>query len=184
MDKQLAALEAILFVANKPLAVKDLAELLKIKTEDIETSLDALALYYQAQKAGLQLIRSGSKYQLVTSADTAEVVRKFLADEMTGELSRPSLESLTIIAYRGPIAKIDLDRIRGVNCALILRNLLMRGLIEEELDKTKNETYYRVSLDFIRYLGVNRVEELPDYERLHQDEGLNQLLARAETETL
>jgi len=179
-----AALEAVLFVANKPLAVKELADLLKAKEAEIETVLEQMILDYQSRSGGLQLIKSGHKYQLVTSAETAGVVREFLQAEMSGELSRPSLETLTIIAYRGPIAKIDLDRIRGVNCALILRNLLLRGLIEEEADKEKGESYYQVSLDFIRHLGVNRVEELPDYEKLHQDESIDQLIERAAAETI
>ncbi len=184
MKNNSAALEAILFVANKPLALNELSKLFSLKESEVETLLEELIGEYQERQGGLRLIKSGTKYQLVTAPETAAIVREFLQDEMSGELTRPSLEALTIIAYRGPIAKIDLDRIRGVNCALILRNLLIRGLIEEEFDKQKNETYYRVSLDFIRYLGVNRVEELPDYEKLHQDESIDRLINRVEGENI
>ncbi|MCG2700667.1 SMC-Scp complex subunit ScpB, partial [Candidatus Parcubacteria bacterium] len=102
--------------------------------------------------------------------------------ETTGELSRPSLESLTIIAYRGPVAKIDLDRIRGINCALILRNLLLRGLIEGKYDNKKKETYYSVTFDFIKFLGINNIKELPDYERLNKDDTIDRMLAGIEAD--
>lgn len=96
-----------------------------------------------------------------------------------GELSRPSLETLTIIAYRQPISKMDLDRIRGVNCALILRNLLLHGLIEGKYDKTKDETYYTVTVDFIRFLGISEVSALPDYDRLSHHDSLERVLQEA-----
>ena len=177
-------IESLLFVANKPLTVKELSDFLELKNNEIEVVLEELINDYENNGRGYQLSSASGKYQLTSSAENAALVRKFLEDETSGELSRPSLETLTIIAYRGPITKIDLDRIRGVNCALILRNLLIRGLIEEKVDEQKNETYYNASLDFIRFLGVNRVSELPDYEQLHSEEAINKLIERAEAEAV
>src|SRR3989344_5983048 len=105
---------------------------------------------------------------LATSADTATAVQKFLKDETTGELTRPSLETLTIIAYRGPVTRSDLERIRGVNCSIILRNLMVRGLVEAREDKRQLTTYYTVSFEFLRHLGLPRITELPEYEALHR----------------
>ena len=113
---------------------------------------------------------------MVSSPENAELVQEFIKDETTGELSRPSLEALTIIAYRGPVSKIDLDRIRGVNCSLILRNLLLRGLIEGKFDKQKQETYYTVTLDFTRFLGLSEIKELPDFEKLNKDDTISRFL--------
>ena len=175
-----AKLESLLFVANKPLTSKELADFLEVQTDAVETSLGELMNDYAENNSGLQVIKNNSKYQLVSAANNSKIVQEFLQDETSGELSRPSLEALTIIAYRGPIAKIDIDRIRGVNCSLILRNLLMRGLIEEKFDKDKNENYYNVTLDFIRYLGINQVGDLPDFERLHQEETIAKMLNREE----
>jgi len=78
------------------------------------------------------------------------------------------------------VSKLELERIRGVNCSLIVRNLLLRGLIEENFDKHKNENYYQVTLDFVRFLGMNNIQALPDYERLHRPEALEILLAEEE----
>ncbi len=117
---------------------------------------------------------------MVTSGESSGLVREFIKDETTGELTRPSLEALTIIAYRGPVSKTDIDRIRGINCSLILRNLLIRGLIEAKRDNKRNETYYDLSFDFLRHLGLNNIKELPDYEKLHQDDTIDKILAESE----
>ena len=163
-----------MFIAAKPLTVKQLAEWLEVKPDKVETACQELADDYKSRERGMQLTHSGDKYQLVSSPDNAEAVRKFIQEETGGELSRPSLEALTIIAYRGPVAKFELDRIRGVNCGLILRNLLIRGLIETK--EERGETYYNVSLDFLRFLGVGNVGELPNYEKLHAEQTINQVL--------
>ncbi|PIT94395.1 SMC-Scp complex subunit ScpB [Candidatus Falkowbacteria bacterium CG10_big_fil_rev_8_21_14_0_10_39_9] len=173
-------IESLLFVANKPLTAKELADLLKIKSEEVEAAMQELSANYLSSESGLQVIKNNGKYQLVSSAENAAIVQEFIKDETSGELSRPSLEALTVIAYRGPIAKIDLDRIRGVNCSLIIRNLLIRGLIEEKADKEKKESFYNVTMDFIRYLGINQLEDLLDYERLHADDTIDKMLNRGE----
>ena len=170
-------IESLLFISAKPMAVKQLASLFKAEAKEVEKDCDLLMQEYQEKGSGLQIIKAGLSYQMVTLPANAKLVQEFLKEEISGELTRPSLEALTIIAYRGPIAKIDLDRIRGVNCALIIRNLLLRGLIEAKFDKKKQETYYSVSFDFIRFLGLNQLKDLPDYERLHQDDTLDRMLA-------
>ena len=169
-------IESLLFISAKPMSVVQLADLLKMEKKEIIKSADELLADYKTTQSGVQIIKDGSKYQMVSAPENAKVIQEFIKDETTGELSRPSLEALTIIAYRGPVSKIDLDRIRGVNCALILRNLLLRGLIEVKLDKSKNETYYTATFDFIRFIGLNDIKELPDYDRLHQDDTIDKML--------
>ena len=170
-------IESLLFISAKPMSVGQLADLAGVDKKEIIVAADELLVEYKNSEAGVQLIKDGSKYQMVSAPANAKTVQEFIKDETTGELSRPSLEALTIIAYRGPVSKLDLDRIRGVNCALILRNLLLRGLIEGKTDKKKNETYYSATFDFIRFLGLNDIKELPDYERLHNDDTLDKMLA-------
>ncbi len=165
-------IESLLFIAAKPMSIKQLADLINQPESEIKKAGDELEEEYKSNKRGVQIIKNGSKYQMVSSPDNARLVQEFIKDETTGELSRPSLETLTIIAYRGPIAKSDLDHIRGVNCSLILRNLLIRGLIEAKSDK-KGETYYNVTFDFIRFLGINDINELPDYEKLNNVESIS-----------
>lgn len=169
-------IESLLFISAKPMTVNQLAGLLKKSSKEVETAGEELVQTYKESGGGIQIIKNGSKYQMVSSAENADLVQEFIKDETTGELTRPSLEALTIIAYRGPISKIELDRIRGVNCALIIRNLLLRGLIDGRQDKIKKETYYSVTLDFIRFLGINDIRELPDYEKLNKDDMIDRVL--------
>lgn len=173
-------LESLLFVSLKPLALKELASLTKVKVKEVEEALMELSVDYKDSSRGLILINNNSQYQIATAAQNATLIQEFLKDETSGELSQPSLEALTIIAYRGPISKLDLDRIRGVNCSLIIRNLLLRGLVEEKFDKTKNEHYYTVTHDFVRFLGISSVVNLPEYEKLRAAETIASILSAGE----
>ncbi|MFH1428062.1 MAG: SMC-Scp complex subunit ScpB [Patescibacteria group bacterium] len=175
-------IESILFIAAKPIAIKQLAIILKKTEKDIKLAGDELINDYKDKFCGMQIISDGIKFQMVSAPENAKIIGEFIKDEITGELTRPSLETLTIIAYRGPIAKYDLDRIRGVNCALILRNLLLRGLIASKKDK-KKEIYYNISFDFIRYLGINKIKELPNYKKLSEDDTIDRMLNEEEAST-
>lgn len=176
MSSLKSKIESLLFISAKPMTVRQLSGLMKKEEKEVKKAGDELVESYKDSKSGIQIIKNGSKFQMVSSPENTKLVQEFIQDETTGDLSRPSLETLTIIAYRGPISKIDLDRIRGVNCSLILRNLLIRGLIEAKTDKTKEQTYYNVTLDFIRFLGIHELEELPDYEKLHKDDTIERVL--------
>ena len=80
-----------------------------------------------------------------------------------------------MIAYKGPVTKPEIEQIRGVNCSLILRNLLLRGLIEET-GSVGGEARYSITIPFLQYLGVSSVKELPDYEGLNAHETLKAVL--------
>jgi segregation and condensation protein B len=177
MDALLSKIESLLFISGRPMSVREIADLLKIEQREVDEACEKLLSLKKDCSAGTQVIKNGGSFQMVTSPENAALVQEFVKDETTGELSRPSLETLTIIAYRGPISKTDLDRIRGVNCGMILHNLLMRGLIDAREDKKKEESYYTVTFDFIKFLGLNEVKDLPDYERLHADDTIDKILA-------
>ena len=164
------------------MSARQLAGLTKKDLKEVKEAGDLLVEEYKKNGRGIQIIKNGLSYQMVSAPENAKLIQEFIKDETAGELTRPSLETLTIIAYRGPISKIDLDRIRGVNCALILRNLLLRGLIESKFDRKKNEYYYNITFDFIRFLGINNISELPDYERLNKDDTLDRMLEGFEKE--
>ena len=181
MSKISSQLEALLLVANKPVSLKELSAAVGLKTAETEQALAELSAEYEQSQRGWRLVSAANNYQLSSAGEHASLIKDFLKSEANSELSQPSLEALTIIAYRGPVSKLELERIRGVNCSLIIRNLLLRGLVEETFDKQKNENYYQVTLDFVRFLGLNNIKELPDYERLHHPEALNTLLAAEET---
>mgnify|MGYP001329826078 CR=1 FL=1 len=178
-------IESLLFTASKPLSVAKIAELLEVSKPEAKEALNALTKQYADEKRGIQITKNLFSYQMTSSPDASKVIKKFLKDEISGELTPPSLEALTVIAYRGPLRKEEIEKIRGVNCSLILRNLLLRGLVEahdgKELKKEKDsyisgETYYAVTFEFLRFLGLNETNQLPDYEKLRHNEGLEKLL--------
>jgi len=161
-----------LFIVNRPMSVKKLADVCGAGTDEVSEALDRIAERMVGEESGLRLVRSANDVQLTTNPDNASMVQDFLKDETTGELTKPSLETLTIVAYRGPLTKPELEQIRGVNCTLILRNLLMRGLVEAEGDTQDLTAKYRVTIDFLKFLGVSEVDELPNYDKLRTHENI------------
>ena len=169
-------IESLLFVLNKPLSLKQLSKIIKEDINILKEIMDNLVVEYKEQNKGFQLSCLEDKYQLVTNPENSDFISDYLKKDLTSDLTRPALETLTIICYRGPIAKYELELIRGVNCGLILRNLSMRGLIEMKEDKEKKTEVYNISFDFLRYLGITEVTELPDYKELNSDKILERLL--------
>ncbi len=169
-------IESLLFVSGRPLSSKKLAEILNIKKEEAEKHLEELVEEHKKRDGGILLLKNGSEYQFATSPRSSEITSRFLKEETEGELTRPQLEAMSVIAYRGPITKAELEQIRGVNCSLILRNLLIRGLIEEEEDAKSIEPKYKISFEFLRHLGISDLKDLPDYKKLSGSEMLQNIL--------
>lgn len=169
-------IESLLFVAGKPMTAKKIGELVQAKEAEVEEALKELQTQYRERQSGLQLFSTGRQWQMGTAGESAPVVEAFVKEEFAGELTRPQLETLTVVAYRSPISKYELEIIRGVHCGLILRNLMIRGLVDEEYDAKKKESKYRVSMEFLRHLGLCSPAELPEYEKLHSHEVVQTLL--------
>ncbi len=171
-----ASIEAILYAAAKPVEVASLAKLLGVSQELVREAVADVKARYNTESSGVHVLEHEGKIQFVTNPACADVVKSFAKEDMGGELTRPSLETLTIIAYRGPITKPEIEQIRGVNCSLILRNLLMRGLVEESEDARGLQPLYTVSIDFLRHLGLHGVSELPEFETFHGNERIGKML--------
>lgn len=177
MENLQAKIEAILFVATKPLSMKQLCRAVDGEEKDVRDAVAVLVASKNIESSGVHVIQNGDDVQMVTNPACAKMVEEYLAVELDPELTKPSVEALTIIAYRGPITKPEIEAIRGVNCSLIVRNLLLRGLIVETDDASKMQPTYTLSTDALRYFGVHTAEELPDYAELHTNAKIAQLLA-------
>ncbi|MEK7532222.1 MAG: SMC-Scp complex subunit ScpB [Patescibacteria group bacterium] len=171
-----AKIESLLFVATAPLSVRQLAKMTDANDEKVAEALAQLEERYREEASGLAVIHRGKEVLLSTKPEAGPLVSAFLKEQVGGELTRPQLETLTIIAYRGPVTKAELELIRGVNCSLITRNLLMRGLIEERQDPLMHTEIYEPSFEFLRYLGVQSVAELPQFEELHRHPDIEAVL--------
>ncbi len=174
----LSKIESILFVASKPLSSKQIAKALQKKTSELDDVLETLLMKYNQEDSGIHILHENNEYQMATNPSNSEVVDLFIKDEVSGELTKAQLETLTVIAYRGPITKPELEQIRGVNCTLILRNLLLRGLIEEGDNENKILPVYNLSVEALAHLGINSVAGLSDYEELSKHDFVEQVLEK------
>ncbi len=158
-------IESLLFVSAEPIKIKKLAKFCNRPIPEVENALMELQNEYRIR--GLRILKKSSKVQMVTAPEVAQYTQKLIKSELQEDLSRASLETLAVIAYRGPISRIKIEDIRGVNSSFILRKLLIRGLIERIINpKSRRSFLYRISFDFLKRLGIEKIEDLPDYETL------------------
>ena len=161
-------IEALLFWKGEPVRLKKLAELLTVSEEEIKTGI--LALKEKLQGRGVSLIEKEDEVMLVTTGECSELIEKLTKEELSKDLGKASLETLSIVLYQGPIKRSEIDYIRGVNSQFILRNLLVRGLIEKITDPKDARTFvYKPSFELLAHLNVKNIEELPDYEAVRKD---------------
>ncbi len=176
-------IESILFVSGEPLAISKICKIIKLEKEAVEGALDELAKEYSEGKRGINIIRKEDDVQMVSSPENVEFVEGLVKSELQESLGKAALEVLSVIAYRGPIARFGIDEIRGVNSSFILRNLLMRGLVERENNPKDSRGYlYKISFDFLKKLGIADISELPDFEKLSKDERADLIVENVEKE--
>ncbi len=173
MDKK-HILESLLFTSGHPLSYKKIAEILspyggspegrEISEEEIGNLLKELASDYEQNKRGLRLVFLDNKVQLVAAPESKEMMEKMIKSDFEEELSQAALETLAIIAYKGPVGRAAIENLRGVNCSFILQSLAIRGLIDKKNNPGDGRSYvYNVTFDFLKHLGINKLEDLPNY---------------------
>ncbi len=156
------ALEAVLLVADAPVAEVDLAQVLEQPTEAVVAELRALAQEYSDDGRGFELRSTGPGWRLYTRPDCAPYVERFVRDGRSAKLSPAALETLAIVAYRQPISRGRMSAVRGVDVDGVMRTLLGRGLVEEAgADASSGATLYRTTDFFLERLGMSSLEELP-----------------------
>lgn len=167
MLKLKAQIEAILFWKGEPLKIKKLAEILGVSNDDIENAIKELET--NLNERGLTLIRLEDEIGLGTHPEMGEKIKELTKEEITRDLGKAGLETMTIILYKGPVTRADIDYIRGVNSQFILRNLLVRGLIERVPNPNDERSYlYKPTFALLEYLGISKVEDMPEFESLKQ----------------
>lgn len=166
-----AQVEAVLFVAERPLTVTELAKLLKVPPDAVEDAVGLLARRHEG--SGLSLQRQGDGLQLVTHPQAAAVVQRFLGLETSGRLSTAALETLAIVAYRQPVTRTQIEAIRGVNPDYALATLATRGLVEEvgRLNAVGRPILFGTTFEFLRAFGLRSLEDLPAAGDLDQHPG-------------
>lgn len=166
MESLKAKIESILFLEGAPISLEKLAKLIGEKKTRIEEALVELRSDYQ--KRGIRLLSNNDEWQFATSPENATILDSLVKSEFSEELSKAALETLSVIAYKGPLTRSEIEYIRGVNSSFSIRNLMLRGLIERiENPKDARSYLYRISMEFLKYLGLEKREDLPQWESFH-----------------
>ena len=161
-------LEAILFWKAEPISIKKLASFLSLSEDAVRTGLTELEQSLQGR--GITLVRTQDDVMLGTAKELSSLIQVITQENISTDLGKSGLETLSIILYRGPISRTDIDYIRGVNSQFIIRNLLVRGLIERVDNPKDSRSYlYTSSLELLAHLGLSKVTDLPDYEAVSKD---------------
>jgi len=160
-----AQIEAILFYSEEPISKMKLVEILEKDLEEIEEALKILRIHLEER--GIILISNDDKFTLGTSPDVSGIIELIQKEEINKDLGKASLETLSIVLYKGPITRVKIDYIRGVNSNFILRNLYIRGLIEKIENPDDSRSYlYKASIDLLLFLGVSKIEDIPEYDEI------------------
>ncbi len=160
-------IETILFVYGEPISLTKLAKTAKAPEEEIKQALEELEK--DCLERGLAILWKEDQYQLATNPDNKEYAEDLLKGELGEDLSKAALETIAIVAYKGPLTRVQIEYIRGVNCSFILRNLLMRGLVERIDNPKDSRSYlYKISFDFLKHFGITKIEDLPGFEELRK----------------
>lgn len=169
----ISAIESLLFAAGEPLSAKDISKILYDDLEFIKNILnEMMERYDKTNSRGIKLIMLNNMYQLVTKPCNGEYVQRLLKKNVRQSLSRASLESLAIIAYKQPITRVEIDEIRGGKSDSALQKLVEKGLIEEtgRLDVIGRPILYGTTNEFLRYFALNDLNELPSVDFFSGDD--------------
>lgn len=156
-----ALVESLLFVADGPVPMAQLAQALEVNARQVEAALKELETVYAGR--GLRLQRSKDSVQLTTAPAAAASIERFLGLEAVQRLSHPALETLAIIAYQQPVTRPQIEAVRGVNCDGVIKSLLSKGLIEEEgrTEGPGRPILYGTTPEFLQHFGLSSLAELP-----------------------
>ncbi|HEV7699396.1 MAG TPA: SMC-Scp complex subunit ScpB [Pyrinomonadaceae bacterium] len=168
-----ALVEALIFVADEPITMRVLAEVLEEERDAIRAAVEQLAAEYEARESGLQLREIAGGWQIATRTEFHEEVRRFLKTRPSAKLSIASLETLAVIAYKQPVTVPEILEIRGVQSATSIKTLLDKRLIvaKGRKEAVGRPIQYGTSKEFLVQFGLKDLSELPsieDFEDLTQ----------------
>lgn len=177
IQKIKSAVETILFANGDPMKISKLAKIIEIEKEKTQEAIEELIEDYKKNQSGLIILKLGEEIQLASNPENGKYVEQLMKSELSDSLSPAALEVLSIVAYRGPISKPEIEAIRGVNCNYTIRNLLIRGLINKSDNPSDGRGFvYSITFDLLKKMGIDDIEKLPQYDILSKDERINSIV--------
>ena len=161
MSNVAGTIEAILFISNRPLKVRELQQATDSDRNTVEGALEALRESLEGR--GVMLMRHHDEVHLATRPEYAAAVRRALRPEVSGRLSQAAYETLAIVAYQQPVSRARVEDVRGVNCESVLSNLELRDLITEvgRGSGPGQPKLYGTTMRFLQVMGLESLEHLP-----------------------
>ena len=169
----LSALEGLLFIiGDEGLTLKDISSILEINEDETKKLIKELYNELNQDTRGIELEYFGERFKLTTKREHSKYFEKLVQNEQNNKLSDAALEVLSIIAYSGPITRVNIDKIRGVSSAYIVRKLVLKNLIEEcgKSEDIGRPTLYKVTNQFLNYFGLTSIKELPKIKEIEKKE--------------
>jgi segregation and condensation protein B len=162
-SKNRAIIEAMLFASGEPLTAAAITKATGLAEREIAKIVEALMSEYRQRNSGIIIAEIAEGYEMLTDPELAAWIRKMKNIHGSGKLSQPSLETLSIIAYKQPITRIEVDQLRGVNSDAAVKSLLDKRLIKIVGKKeTPGRPYlYSTTKEFLQYFGLKSLGELP-----------------------
>ena len=164
-------MEGILFASGEPVSIERICMATELDRPTAEQVLRRLGDYYAYERRGIRLVQMDESYQLCSSPDYADTIRRAFEIRQSAKLSQPALEVLTIIAYYQPTTRAYVDQVRGVDSSYTMSLLLERGMIEEcgRLQVPGRPHLYRTTKKFLRDFHLSSLEELPELPGLETE---------------
>lgn len=165
MENKIAVLEGLLFVVGEDgLDLTQITEILEITEEEAKDLVIALKKTYEQDNRGIRIDFLGNRFKMTTKFEHREYYQKLLERSDSNVLSQPALETLAIIAYNEPITRLQVDTLRGVASAQMMRKLVAKGFIKEvgRSDMPGRPILYETTNEFLDYFGLSTIEDLPD----------------------
>ncbi|MES2223884.1 MAG: SMC-Scp complex subunit ScpB [Patescibacteria group bacterium] len=160
-------IEAILFWKGEPVSHKDLAKICKVTVDEIGPALTRLETLLQNR--GIVLVHNANEVMLGTNQIASKIIEDLTREELSKELSKATLETLSIIVYMSPIRRSEIDYIRGVNSQFSIRHLETRGLIEKTTSETDSRVYlYKPTFEALTYLGITDIKEIGGWTEIKE----------------
>ena len=175
MEDNKSIIEALLFVSPEPLSLKQISELLdNVSEQEIQALLDTLASEYEERQGGLQVVKIAEGYQMLTRLDCSPWLRKLKTITVSSKLSQAALETLSVIAYKQPTIKAEIDKTRGVSSDGVLRTLLDRKFIKilGRQEVPGRPLLYGTTNEFLQYFGLKNISELPTLRDIEDIDGI------------
>lgn len=158
-----ASIEAILFTVGDSVSIEKLCEVTNASLEEIENAISYLMDKYSDDNSGLDIIRLENNVQMCAKSNYYELLKALLVNQKERPLSDTALETLSIIAYKQPVTRMEIEKIRGVDCSRAVNRLIEIGLVTElgRMNAPGRPLLFGTTEEFLRAFGVSSLEDLP-----------------------